>query len=160
TAVGLVLAVWLRRAAETEGMDGRQVETGPVGTDVGRDGAHGHARRDLAQSRDARRRRDAMGEGLCHRLADCGGDRISHPAHRAAADRADRRASRRQTLMLSAIDLAKRIESGRLSPAAVVELCAKAIAEREHDIGAFAALDLDAARRSAERPQLAAMPLY
>src|SRR5262249_20705700 len=145
TAVGVALAVWLRRAAKAEGMHGRQVETGPVGADVGRDGAHGHARRDLPQSRAARRRRAAIGESLCPRLADCSGNGVLHTAGRAPADRADRHTARRQALMLSAIDLAKRIETGRLTPRDVVELCAKAIAEREREIGAFVALDLEAA---------------
>jgi Asp-tRNA(Asn)/Glu-tRNA(Gln) amidotransferase A subunit family amidase len=61
--------------------------------------------------------------------------------------------------MLSALDLARRIEAGDLRPRAVVELCATAIAAREKEIGAFAALDLDAARRRAERPDLPRLPL-
>jgi Asp-tRNA(Asn)/Glu-tRNA(Gln) amidotransferase A subunit family amidase len=61
--------------------------------------------------------------------------------------------------MLSALELARRIEAGELSPRAVIELCADAIAAREKDVGAFVALDLDAARRAAENPQLAATPL-
>ena len=51
--------------------------------------------------------------------------------------------------MLSALDLARRIEGGELTPRAAVELCAEAIAEREKDIGAFVTLDLDGARRAA-----------
>jgi Asp-tRNA(Asn)/Glu-tRNA(Gln) amidotransferase A subunit family amidase len=61
--------------------------------------------------------------------------------------------------MLSALDLARRIESGALSPLAVVELCAQAIAAREPEIGAFAALDLAAARRRAQDAELARSPL-
>jgi Asp-tRNA(Asn)/Glu-tRNA(Gln) amidotransferase A subunit family amidase len=61
--------------------------------------------------------------------------------------------------MLSALDLARRIEAGELTPCAVVELCAEAIAAHDAEIGAFAALDLDAARRQAERPDLAQTPL-
>ena len=61
--------------------------------------------------------------------------------------------------MLSALDLARRIEAGELTPRAVVALCAQAIAAREKEVGAFAALDLDAARRAAEEPRLASMPL-
>jgi Asp-tRNA(Asn)/Glu-tRNA(Gln) amidotransferase A subunit family amidase len=64
-----------------------------------------------------------------------------------------------RTAMLSALDLVRRIETGELKPRAVVELCAEAIAEREPEVGAFVALDLDAARRSAEDPRLAATPL-
>ena len=61
--------------------------------------------------------------------------------------------------MLSALDLARRIEGGELKPRAVVELCAEAIAAREKDVSAFVTLDLDAARRAAEDPRLAASPL-
>ena len=61
--------------------------------------------------------------------------------------------------MLSALELARRIEAGALSPRAVVELCAEAIATHESEIGAFAALDLDAARRRVEQQQLAPLPL-
>jgi Asp-tRNA(Asn)/Glu-tRNA(Gln) amidotransferase A subunit family amidase len=62
-------------------------------------------------------------------------------------------------LMLSALDLARRVESGELKPRAVVELCAEAIAAREPDVRAFVTLDLDAARRAADAPRLAASPL-
>jgi Asp-tRNA(Asn)/Glu-tRNA(Gln) amidotransferase A subunit family amidase len=61
--------------------------------------------------------------------------------------------------MLSALDLARRIEAGALRPRAVIELCAKAIAAHENEIGAFAALDIDAARQRADAPQLAELPL-
>ena len=61
--------------------------------------------------------------------------------------------------MLSALDLARRVDSGELKPRHLVELCAEAIAAREKDVGAFVALDLDAARRAAE-PALAALPLH
>src|ERR1700732_2693439 len=61
--------------------------------------------------------------------------------------------------MLAALDLARRIEAGELKPRAVVELCAEAIAAREKDVGAFVALDLDAARRAAENPELPSTPL-
>ena len=59
--------------------------------------------------------------------------------------------------MLSALDLARRIEAGALTPRAVVEMCAEAIAAREGEIGAFTALDIEAARRTADG--LAALPL-
>ena len=52
--------------------------------------------------------------------------------------------------MLSALDLARRVETGELSPAAVVDLCAQAIAAREAEIGAFQVLDIDGARRTAQ----------
>jgi Asp-tRNA(Asn)/Glu-tRNA(Gln) amidotransferase A subunit family amidase len=48
--------------------------------------------------------------------------------------------------MLSALDLARRIEEGVLTPAAVLESGIEAIAAREPAVGAFASLDLDAAR--------------
>jgi Asp-tRNA(Asn)/Glu-tRNA(Gln) amidotransferase A subunit family amidase len=48
--------------------------------------------------------------------------------------------------MLSALGLARRIAAGELDAAAVIDLCAAAIAEREAEIGAFTALDIDGAR--------------
>src|SRR5579863_1568022 len=61
--------------------------------------------------------------------------------------------------MLSALDLARRIEAGELTPRAVVDMCAEAIAARDKEVGAFVVLDLVAARRAADNPQLAATPL-
>jgi Asp-tRNA(Asn)/Glu-tRNA(Gln) amidotransferase A subunit family amidase len=61
--------------------------------------------------------------------------------------------------MLAALDLARRIEAGALTPHAVVELCAEAIAAREGEIGAFVALDVEAACLSAERAGLTQAPL-
>jgi Asp-tRNA(Asn)/Glu-tRNA(Gln) amidotransferase A subunit family amidase len=61
--------------------------------------------------------------------------------------------------MLSALDLAARLEAGKITPRAVVEMCAEAIAAREKDIGAFATLDLAAARRAADDPRLSSLPL-
>jgi Asp-tRNA(Asn)/Glu-tRNA(Gln) amidotransferase A subunit family amidase len=52
--------------------------------------------------------------------------------------------------MLSALELARRIEDGGLTPAKVIDLCAEAIAAHDAEIGAFVALDIDAARRQAE----------
>ena len=61
--------------------------------------------------------------------------------------------------MLSALALARRIEAGELTPRAVVDMCADAIAAREKEVQAFVALDLVAARRLADNPKLAALPL-
>lgn len=63
--------------------------------------------------------------------------------------------------MLSALDLARRIDQGALTPAAVVDLCAAAIAAREPEIGAFTVLDIEGARRQAASAAaaLAATPL-
>jgi Asp-tRNA(Asn)/Glu-tRNA(Gln) amidotransferase A subunit family amidase len=61
--------------------------------------------------------------------------------------------------MLSALDLVRRIEAGELRPRDVVELCAEAIAARENEVGAFVALDLDAARRQVDAPHLATTAL-
>jgi Asp-tRNA(Asn)/Glu-tRNA(Gln) amidotransferase A subunit family amidase len=61
--------------------------------------------------------------------------------------------------MLSAFDLARRIAAGEITPRSVVDRCAEAIAAREAGIGAFAALDLAAARQAADAPSLAALPL-
>jgi len=61
--------------------------------------------------------------------------------------------------MLSALDLARRIEAGALTPTAAIDLCAQAIDAREAEIGAFVSLDLAGARRQAQAPGLAALPL-
>jgi Asp-tRNA(Asn)/Glu-tRNA(Gln) amidotransferase A subunit family amidase len=61
--------------------------------------------------------------------------------------------------MLAALDLVRRMECGELTPRAVVELCAEAIAAHEEKVGAFVTLDLDGARRAAGKSQLAATPL-
>jgi Asp-tRNA(Asn)/Glu-tRNA(Gln) amidotransferase A subunit family amidase len=62
--------------------------------------------------------------------------------------------------MLSALDLARGLESGELTPRGLVELCAEAIAARESDVAAFVALDLAGARRAADDPRLSATPLH
>jgi Asp-tRNA(Asn)/Glu-tRNA(Gln) amidotransferase A subunit family amidase len=61
--------------------------------------------------------------------------------------------------MLQALDLARRIDAGELSPADVVDLCAKAIDARETQVCAFAALDVARARTKARDAGLAARPL-
>ena len=61
--------------------------------------------------------------------------------------------------MLSALDLAARLEAGDLTPRAVVELCAETIAAREKDVSAFVTLDLAGARRAADDTRLASRPL-
>ena len=61
--------------------------------------------------------------------------------------------------MLQALDLARRIEAGDLSPAAVIDMCAQAIDAREAEINAFAALDVAGARSQAQAAGLAAQPL-
>jgi Asp-tRNA(Asn)/Glu-tRNA(Gln) amidotransferase A subunit family amidase len=60
---------------------------------------------------------------------------------------------------VSAIDLARAIEAGTMTPGAVVDLCAQAIARHEAQIGAFAVLDIAAARRAAGATQLRGTPL-
>jgi Asp-tRNA(Asn)/Glu-tRNA(Gln) amidotransferase A subunit family amidase len=62
--------------------------------------------------------------------------------------------------MLSALDLARRIAAGELTPAAVLDTCTEAIAARESEIGAFTALDLAAARRVAQDAAIATAPLH
>jgi len=62
--------------------------------------------------------------------------------------------------MLSALDLTRRLEAGELTPRAGIELCAEAIVAHEKDIAAFALLDLDGARRAADDPRLASLPLH
>jgi Asp-tRNA(Asn)/Glu-tRNA(Gln) amidotransferase A subunit family amidase len=63
--------------------------------------------------------------------------------------------------MLHALDLARQIEDGELTPAQVVERCAEAVATHEAQVGAFAVIDLEAARRQAQASakRLAAAPL-
>ncbi len=61
--------------------------------------------------------------------------------------------------MLSALDLARRIEAGELTPEQAIDRCAEAIAAREAEIGAFATLDLDGARRAARDPSIRSRPL-
>jgi Asp-tRNA(Asn)/Glu-tRNA(Gln) amidotransferase A subunit family amidase len=61
--------------------------------------------------------------------------------------------------MLSALDLAKRIEAGTITPLNVVDLCAEAIARHETEIWAFATLDVSAAWRSAQADGLRLTPL-
>src|SRR3984893_15267036 len=61
--------------------------------------------------------------------------------------------------MLSALDLARRIEAGELTPRAVVDMCAEAIAAREKEGHAFVVCDLVAARQAAENPKLPSTPL-
>ena len=60
--------------------------------------------------------------------------------------------------MLAALALARQIDAGELTPLAVVDLCAEAVAAREGEIGAFVALDLDAARRAAAATGFFVMP--
>jgi Asp-tRNA(Asn)/Glu-tRNA(Gln) amidotransferase A subunit family amidase len=59
--------------------------------------------------------------------------------------------------MLSALELVRQIETGALTPRAVIDRCADAIASHDAEIGAFVALDIEAARERAD--QLATLPL-
>ena len=63
--------------------------------------------------------------------------------------------------MLSALDLARRIENGDLTAADAVDLCAQAITAREEEVGAFTVLDLAGAKAaaSANAATLHALPL-
>ncbi len=63
--------------------------------------------------------------------------------------------------MLSALELARQIETGERTPADVLELCAQAIDMHEAEVGAFAYLDLANARERAHAggKTLAALPL-
>src|ERR1700744_2705762 len=62
------------------------------------------------------------------------------------------------TPMLSALDLARRIEAGTLTPRAVVDMCAEAIAAREKEVHAFVVLDLVAARQAAQKAKVPSTP--
>jgi Asp-tRNA(Asn)/Glu-tRNA(Gln) amidotransferase A subunit family amidase len=59
--------------------------------------------------------------------------------------------------MMSALELIRQIETGALTARAVIDRCADAIAKRDAEIGAFVALDIEAARERAGR--LATLPL-
>jgi Asp-tRNA(Asn)/Glu-tRNA(Gln) amidotransferase A subunit family amidase len=61
--------------------------------------------------------------------------------------------------MLSALLIARAIESGEFTPAQALELCTNAIAEREGEVAAFATLDLDGVRKAALAPGLKDKPL-
>ena len=61
--------------------------------------------------------------------------------------------------MLSALNLARAIENGELTPTQVIDRCAEAIARREDEVGAFIALDVAGARKAAEAPGLKDTPL-
>jgi Asp-tRNA(Asn)/Glu-tRNA(Gln) amidotransferase A subunit family amidase len=63
--------------------------------------------------------------------------------------------------MLSALDLARKVEAGTLKPIDIVEQCADAIGSREDAVGAFTYLDLDGARKTARdnAARLSAAPL-
>ena len=61
--------------------------------------------------------------------------------------------------MLSVLDLIRRLESGELTPAQAVDLCAEAIAKREPEVEAFVTLDLDGARKAAAAERLKTTPL-
>src|SRR5436853_6936306 len=63
--------------------------------------------------------------------------------------------------LLSALDLARRVEAGELTPEGVIDLCAAAISAREEDVGAFTYLAIDKARALArsDAEGLRALPL-
>ena len=67
--------------------------------------------------------------------------------------------SDRAQVKLSALELARGIEAGELTPRDVLERCAEAIAARESEVRAFTVLDLESARRAAEDRRLPASPL-
>jgi Asp-tRNA(Asn)/Glu-tRNA(Gln) amidotransferase A subunit family amidase len=62
-------------------------------------------------------------------------------------------------MMLSVLDLVRRLDAGELKPRAVVDLCAEAIAAREPEVSAFVALDIETARKAADEPRLLSLPL-
>src|SRR4051812_33921033 len=75
------------------------------------------------------------------------------PGHPIMLSRPDR--------LLSALDLARRVEAGEITPEGVIDLCAAAIAAREEDVGAFTYLAIDKARALArgDAERLRALPL-
>jgi len=61
--------------------------------------------------------------------------------------------------LLSALDLARRVEANEITPEGIVDLCAAAIDARENDVGAFTYLDVAGAKKSAADKHLATLPL-
>ena len=61
--------------------------------------------------------------------------------------------------MLSALGLARAIESGELTPAGAIDLCADGIAKRENDVAAFVTLDIEGARAAAASSGIKDKPL-
>jgi Asp-tRNA(Asn)/Glu-tRNA(Gln) amidotransferase A subunit family amidase len=61
--------------------------------------------------------------------------------------------------MLRALELARRLEAGDITPAQIVVLCAEALAKREPEVGAFVALDVEGAHKAAQAEWLAGTPL-
>src|SRR5437763_1399012 len=68
---------------------------------------------------------------------------------------------RRDRPLLSALDLARRVEASHITPEGMVDLCAAAIAAREDEVGAFTYLAIDKARALArsDAERLRAAPL-
>src|SRR3954454_15593781 len=90
-----------------------------------------------------------MGQGLHCRLACRRGHSVSGDANGAALHHPGGHPDRRRRVMLSALGLVRAMDGGKMTPAQAFELCAEAIEAREAEIGAFAALDLEAARKAA-----------
>src|SRR3954466_7659483 len=90
-------------------------------------------------------------------------DKPLHPGYDMAAIQRfkDSRMLSRPAPLLSALDLARRVEANELTPEGIVDLCAAAVAAREDDVGAFTHLALEAARKLARQDaaRLAASPL-
>jgi Asp-tRNA(Asn)/Glu-tRNA(Gln) amidotransferase A subunit family amidase len=61
--------------------------------------------------------------------------------------------------MLKALELARRLEVGDITPARIIDLCAEAIAQRESEVGAFVARDIDGARKTAQARSFNDSPL-
>src|SRR6476661_3090766 len=85
----------------------------------------------------------------------------SHPGYDASRTGDFTMLERRDRPLLSALDLARRVEAGDITPEGVVDLCAAAIAAREDEVGAFTYLDTDGARARARQnaDTLRALPL-
>src|SRR5262245_15624777 len=149
------------RRGEVQESHGRKGEIHLSSPDHRHHRVRGEWRRDLDQYRLPLGFRRPLAVRLRGRLASRGGDGLRGDPVRAARNRATGCPHRGEGVMLSALDLARRIEAGELTPAAVIDLCAAAIAAREEEVGAFVALDIDGARRraSASSAQFNAAPL-
>src|SRR6202451_3320705 len=57
-------------------------------------------------------------------------------------------------MMLSVLNLVRRLDADKTKPRAIVDMCAETIAAREPEIRAFVVLDIEAAREAADDPRL------
>src|SRR5262245_50419892 len=82
-----------------------------------------------------------------------------HPGYPLTPPNEGPRMLSRPDRLLSALDLARRVEANDITPEGIVDLCAAAIAAREDDVGAFTYLDIEGAKKQAQDKRLTETPL-